>query len=568
MDGVRAGVASVMCSYNRINNTYGCENSKLMNGVLKSELAFDGFVMLDWNAQHNLQSANGGLDMVMPYGGSWGDNLTHAVRNGTVTEKRITDMATRSDDEKKTLVPLLVILTTDRLCRILAAWYLVGQDAPDFPAPGVGMKNLSLPHEPVDARVPESKPVLLGGAVAGHVLVKNVNRTLPFRSKPKMLSVYGYDAAPPPTKNIDTLFQLGYTSSQEMGQAVLGTLRSFDQAARGGTITTGGRAGANAPPYMSDPLSAIQHRAAADGTWVNWDIASTTPDVNGATQACLVFINAIATEGWDRTGLHDDASDGLVLHVASRCANTVVVVHAAGIRLVDQWIEHPNVTAAVLAHLPGQDSGTALVRLLYGEDNFSGRLPYTVARNESDYPVYAPCGRGRDNTTDPQCDYTEGVYLDYRAFDARNVTPRFEFGYGLSYTTFEYSSLALSPTRALCATPPSSPSSSSTNSTHDGLWDVVAHVEATVANAGPVSGDEVAQLYVGIPGAPPKQLRGFEKVHLRPGAAATVRFDLTRRDVSVWDVARQRWVVQKGEYPVYVGASCRDVRLTGSLVVE
>ena len=95
MDGVRAGVASVMCSYNRINNTYGCENSKLMNGILKSELAFDGFVMLDWNAQHNLQSANGGLDMVMPYGGSWGDNLTHAVQNGTVKEKRVTDMATR-----------------------------------------------------------------------------------------------------------------------------------------------------------------------------------------------------------------------------------------------------------------------------------------------------------------------------------------------------------------------------------------------------------------------------------------------------------------------------------------
>jgi len=114
------------------------------------------------------------------------------------------------------------------------------------------MKNLSLPHDPIDARVPESKPVLLNGAVAGHVLVKNANRTLPFRGKPKMLSVFGYDAVPPPTKNIDTLFQLGYTSSQEMGQAVLGTLRSFDQAARGGTITTGGRAGANAPPYMSD----------------------------------------------------------------------------------------------------------------------------------------------------------------------------------------------------------------------------------------------------------------------------------------------------------------------------
>lgn len=84
-----------MCSYNRINNTYGCENSKLMNGVLKDELEFDGFVLLDWNAQHNLQSANSGLDMVMPLGGSFGQNLTDAVNNGTVAESRVTDMATR-----------------------------------------------------------------------------------------------------------------------------------------------------------------------------------------------------------------------------------------------------------------------------------------------------------------------------------------------------------------------------------------------------------------------------------------------------------------------------------------
>lgn len=95
MDGVRAGAASVMCSYNRINNTYGCENSKLMNGVLKGELGFQGFVMLDWNAQHTLDSANAGLDMLMPSGGSWGNNLTEAVRNGTVDEKRVADMATR-----------------------------------------------------------------------------------------------------------------------------------------------------------------------------------------------------------------------------------------------------------------------------------------------------------------------------------------------------------------------------------------------------------------------------------------------------------------------------------------
>lgn len=95
VDGVRAGAASIMCSYNRINNTYGCENSKLLNGILKTEMQFEGFVLLDWNAQHKLESANAGLDMVMPLGGNWGSNLTRAISNGTVDDSRIDDMATR-----------------------------------------------------------------------------------------------------------------------------------------------------------------------------------------------------------------------------------------------------------------------------------------------------------------------------------------------------------------------------------------------------------------------------------------------------------------------------------------
>ncbi|KAI1443413.1 glycoside hydrolase family 3 protein [Annulohypoxylon stygium] len=539
MDAVQAGVASLMCSYNRINNTYGCENSKLLNGVLKSDLAFDGFVLLDWNAQHNLESANAGLDMLMPGGGFWGNNLTQAVNNGSVSDDRVTDMATR----------------------ILAAWYFVGQNGTNFPVPGIGMKNLTQPHEQVDARVPESKSVILEGAIAGHVLVKN-DGSLPFKKNPAMLSVYGYDATVPDTKNTDNLFQLGYTSSPEMGQAVLGTERHFDQAAKGGTIVTGGRAGANAPAYINDPLSAIQHRAKSDGTWVNWDLISPNPDVNAASDACLVFINAISTEGWDRDGLHDDFSDGLVLNVASKCANTIVVIHASGVRLVDQWIEHPNITAAIIAHLPGQDSGEALVKLLYGEAGFSGKLPYTLAKNESDYAVYSPCGRGPSNTTDPQCDFTEGVYVDYRHFDEKNITPRYEFGYGLSYTTFNYSSLSIEELGIKSGAHGASLSSSS-----DSLWEIVATINATITNSGGVAGAEVAQLYLGVPNSPPKQLRGFEKVNLQPGESAQISFEVTRRDFSTWNVVTQAWVVQDGNYDVYVGASSRDIRLLETIPI-
>lgn len=534
VDGIRAGAASVMCSYNRINSTYGCENDKLMNQILKTELSFSGFVLLDWNAQHNLQSANAGLDMVMPRGGSWGDNLTEAVHNHTISEERLTDMASR----------------------ILAAWYLVGQDV-DFPVPGVGMQNLTQPHEKVDARVPASKQVILEGAIAGHVLVKNENGALPFSAKPQMLSVFGYDATVPKTKNTDVLFQLGYMASPEMGQATLGTEQHFDQAARGGTIVSGGRAAANSPAYITDPLSAIQQRAVRDDTWVNWDLSSFDPDVNAASDACLVFINAMATEGWDRDGLRDDYSDGLVLNVASKCANTIVVVHAAGIRLVDQWIEHPNISAAIIAHVPGQDSGTALVQLLYGEAGFSGKLPYTLAKNESDYSVYEPCKRRDADDFDPQCDFTEGTHLDYRAFDADGLTPRFEFGFGLSYTTFEYSALSIKKAKA----------PGSVEESHS-LWRPFATVTATIKNVGPHSGEEVAQLYVGIPDSAPKQLRGFEKVALGKGESARVQFELSYRDLSVWDVVSQRWSLQPGYYTVLVGASSRDIRLSDGFRVS
>lgn len=556
-----------MCSYQRINGTYGCDNSKLLNGVLKTELMFEGFVLGDWNAVHRLDSANAGLDIVMPLGGSFGQNLTDAVNNGTVTEERLTDMA----------------------MRIIAAWYLAGQDGNNFPPPGIGMNNLTEPHNPVDARVAESKPVILDGAIAGHVLVKNVNHALPFTEAPKMLSVYGYDATIPATKNTDVLFELGYTSSPEMAQAVLGDHEEFDQAARGGTIVVGGRAGANAPAYIIDvsmiflklprprkfsqntilrppsptskvtgisqPLNAIQNRAAQDSTWVNWDLVSSDPSVNGASTACLVFINAIATEGWDRVGLHDDYSDALVLNVARQCENTIVIIHAAGVRLVDQWIDHPNVTAVVLAHLPGQDAGTALVQLLYGDAEFSGKLPYTTPKNESDYgEVYAPCQRTSEDDTNPQCDFTEGVYLDYRDFDARNITPRYEFGFGLSYTTFSYSYLTLSIQHALRPGLPQDPES---------LWDVVAVATSTIANTGARQGQEIAQLYLQIPNSPPRQLRGFQKTHLLgPGEEVTVEFELAWRDFAVWDVVKQQWVVQGGEYAVFVGASSRDIRLT------
>lgn len=123
------------------------------------------------------------------------------------------------------------------------------------------------------------------------------------------------------------------------------------------------------------------------------------------SDACLVFLNEFSSEGWDRTSLADEESDDLVLNVASQCANTMVFIHNAGIRLVDAWIEHPNVTAVIFAHLPGQDAGRALISLIYGDVSPSGRLPYTVAKSASDYgSLLGPCP-GSINNTSPQCMY-------------------------------------------------------------------------------------------------------------------------------------------------------------------
>lgn len=282
------------------------------------------------------------------------------------------------------------------------------------------------------------------------------------------------------------------------------------------------------------------------------------------SDACLVFINAMATEGWDRDGLHDDFSDGLVLNVASKCANTIVVVHAAGIRLVDQWIEHANVTAAIIAHLPGQDIGEALVSLLYGEVSPSGKLPYTLARNESDYgALYEPCRPTSADDRFPQCDYAEGVYIDYRHFDAEGIEPRFEFGFGLSYTTFGYSRGSVRPAPSAAQRQGSGSLSQRVIAGGGSIWDAAATVTVEVTNTGAVAAEEVAQLYVGAPGGPARQLRGFEKVRLAPGQTADVAFELTRRDLSAWDVGSQGWVLQPGRYDVYVGSSSRDIRWKG-----
>lgn len=460
----------------------------------------------------------------MPDGGFWGNNLTEAVHNGSVAESRVNDMVTR----------------------ILAAWYHLEQNNS---YPDVAVYPYNVQHEIVDVRANHAKLIREIGA-AGHVLVKNVHNTLPLKS-PNFLNIYGYDAKLPDAP---------WTNSARFGG---GYEVNFGWNTFNGTLVTGGGSGSNTPSYVISPFQAIQDRVLKDGGMVRWDFASVNPTIYANAEACLVFINAYGSESFDRTTLTDDFSDQLVKNVATNCSNTIVVIHSVGIRVVDAWIEHPNVTAVIYGLLPGQETGNAIVDVLYGDISPSGHLPFTVAKSESDYGnlLNSTIGEGPY----PQDDFTEGLYIDYRHFDKYNITPRFEFGYGLSFSSFSYSNLSIqhvsNDTSAFPhdekIIPQGGPSA---------LWDTLFNVTISLTNTGSVEAAEVPQLYVGIPTAPARQLRGFERVHVPCNQSVEVSFALTRRDLSVWDVVAQKWRLQEGRYAVYVGASSRDIRLQGSLL--
>ena len=572
-DAVHAGTGSIMCSYNRINNSYGCQNAASQNGLLKTELGFSGFVVSDWFAQHSgVTSALAGLDMVMPSGLTyWAGNLTQAVNNGSVPESRMDDMASR----------------------IIAAWYQMAQDDPasDFTSPGKGMpKALQEPHEVVDARDPSAKWLHLQSAVEGYVLVKNINSALPLQS-PRMLSVYGYSATvaadnnpgkPNPLAAGFSPWSLGATSADLnaiiCGFGIAAKCPPLLQIADKGTLISGGGSGSVTPWYISAPLDALAEYAYDNDVMMLWDLQNIngTSTSSAVTDACLVFINAWATEGLDRPGLADSYSDTLVNNIADQCANTIVVIHNAGIRLVDGFVDHPNVTAILYAHLPGQDSGRALVRVLSGQESPSGKLPYTVAKRFEDYGAIANSTEGRDNDYNwfPQDNFAEGGLVDYRYFDALGIEPRYEFGFGMTYTTFEYSDISVTAVAGASGdnvSVPAFPTGAVRQGGRADLWDTVLTVTADVYNAGNVTAKEVAQVYVTIPNvtvniptqkAPVgRQLRGFEKVEVAPGATVTVTFALTRRDLSVWDVQAQEWRVGAGAYLVEVGSSSRTLPL-------
>jgi beta-glucosidase len=268
---------------------------------------------------------------------------------------------------------------------------------------------------------------------------------------------------------------------------------------------------------------------------------------------CLVFISAWSSEGSDRSDLHAwNQGDKLVQTVAAKCASTVVVVNSVSQLNLEAWVGWDNVSAVVWSGIPGPEYGDALVDVLFGDYNPGGKLIFTLAKNDSDY--------GTNITHTPDSNYTEGVFLDYRHFDAAMITPRFHFGFGLSYTTFSLADLQIA--KVINQTPGNA----------SDLHTPAYIVSLSITNTGNVQGSEVVQLYLGFPdeaAEPPKILRGFSRVYLEPGESKAVTMTMTVKDVSYWNVAMQMFTVANGGYKVYVGTSANwdDLKLQGSFTV-
>ena len=302
----------------------------------------------------------------------------------------------------------------------------------------------------------------------------------------------------------------------------------------------GGSAGVN-PSGTVTPLQGIQSRAGA-GVTVTYTADATTAVTNARNaNVAIVVVNKGESEGSDLSGIDLASGDNtMISNVAAANPNTIVVVNS-GSAVTMPWVN--SVRGVIEAWYPGQQYGNALAALLWGDVNFSGKLPVTFPQSLADVPAHTAAQWPGQNG---QVQYSEGLQVGYRWYDARNLTPLFPFGYGLSYTTFGYANLTVS--------------------TPDSAGNV--NVGFDVTNTGSRAGAEIAQVYVTQPtsaGEPPRNLRGFQRVQLNPGQTQHVTLALDGRSFQTW--GNGAWTNTGGLHTISVGSSSRDIRLTGSVTI-
>ncbi|MGB6546968.1 MAG: glycoside hydrolase family 3 C-terminal domain-containing protein [Candidatus Acidiferrales bacterium] len=305
--------------------------------------------------------------------------------------------------------------------------------------------------------------------------------------------------------------------------------------------------------YSVNPVDGIQGRVGpgvsvmyADGS----DIAKAA-DMAKSADVAIVMVGDHATEGRDHLLTLEGSQDALIAAVAAANPHTIVVLKT-GSAILMPWLDQ--VPGLLEAWYPGEEDGNAVAAVLFGDIDPSGKLPITFPKRVEDAPAHTP---DQWPGVDLQAHYTEGVFVGYRYYDAHKIEPLFPFGFGLSYTTFSYDHLQISPDRVQFgeAAP------------------ATVTISCDVTNSGSVAGAEVAQLYLGLPSRttvpePPQQLKGFQKVALEPGQTAHVQFAVDARAVSYWDIATHAWTILPGTIHVMVGSSSRDIRLRGQFGVS
>jgi beta-glucosidase len=484
-------VGTVMCAYNRLNGDFACENSYLLTDVLKRAWDYKGWVMSDWGADHStVKAALAGFDQEEPGGEYFGDALKAAVEKGEVPTARLNDMVHR-------------ILRTEFVCGI-------------FDNPPAAKPVNPFTGAEVAQRVAERAIVLL----------KNSGGLLPLKaSRIKAIAVIGSHA------DVGVLSGGGSDQVDAAGGNAVPP-PSTEKAGEGG--------GEETPTgvwHPSSPLKAI--RAKAPKAKVDYDPGTdlaAAAKLAGAADVAIVFVHQHTTEGHDVPNLSlPDNQDQLVSQVAAANPRTIVVLETGGPVLMP-WLD--NVSAALEAWYPGIRGGEAIANILFGEVNPSAKLPVTFPKSEADLPHHAI---PETSPSAAEINYTEGLKVGYKWFDAEGKEPLFPFGFGLSYTTYAYSGLKITPGKEV-------------------------RVSCKVTNTGERAGAEIAQVYVALPpsaGEPPKRLVAWDKIQLAPGETKVVTLRLDPHYLSIFNVDKNDWELLPGEYTVFVGGSSRNTPLTG-----
>jgi beta-glucosidase len=580
--------ASVMCSYATINGNYECEDNRLENGVLKQDWGFPGFITSDYGALHSTKGITDGTDQEQPFNTYFGAQLLSEVQTGVIPRSTVNTSIARvlyemfrfnlfNDPPTGTTAdPVSTpahVVTATKVAEAGAT--LLKNDPGTLPLSAteggtVAVIGPSASLTPTDSGGGSAHVISSGSitplegmeAIAhGHT---HLTYTPGLPTDASLPAVPADDLSP---AYAPTPFGGSYTgtlTAPETGTYVLALTNSCGCYTPTYLSLDGQQIldDPGTPPVdvysVAVPLTQGQTYSigiSGDSAAFTWatpsalapQIAQAVTAAKSASTAVVVVSDDTETEAADRLGLAlPSAQDELVSAVAAANPHTVVVVQA-GAPITMPWLS--SVSSVLDDWYPGQADGTALAKVLFGKVDPGGHLPVTFPTSLSEVPASTPQQWPGVNG---QVQFSEGLDIGYRWYDAQNLTPLFPFGYGLSYTSFSYSNLQIQPSPA------------------GATGDVT--VSATVTNTGARAGSDVAQLYLADPagvGEPPRQLAGFDRVSLAPGQSQTVSFTVTPRREEWWDTSANGWSSSPGTYGVYVGDSSAlaNLPLSGSFTL-